>query len=109
MKKKIALVAVLFVVVALLVSCGNPKSLAGTRWEYSAAGTGGAWKFTATEANYVIMLLGVDSSPFSYTYTYDGTNVIIYDTYWSGTTYTYATGTVDGNKMTINGVTYKKK
>ncbi len=109
MKKRIALVAVLLLVVGLLVSCGNPESLAGTKWEYSAVGTGVGWKFTATEATNYAIVLGLAADGTTFDYTYDGTNVTIFDDIY-GSTYTYATGVVDGNKLTMSdGLTYKKK
>ena len=107
MKRKIALVAVLLLVVGLLVSCGNPETLAGTTWEYTLLTIGGGWRFdSTTEVTYYITAAGVDEDLLEYTYDYDGENVQLYNSYnqasWKGV--------VDGNKLEMSdGFTYKKK
>lgn len=116
MKKKIALVAVLFVV-ALLVSCGNPKSLSGTEWNNylgaDAIKTGWRFSFDTNTVKLSAILLGNNNSlvePTTYTYTYADPTVQFLV---SGTL--VGTGKIDGNKMEVTfdiptvGGTFKKK
>lgn len=115
MKKRIALVAVLLVLVALLVSCGNPKSLEGTEWNnylgVDALKTG--WRLSFDAATVEIIPVAVNIAGFAVetlAYTYADPNV----TFYYGDE-VVGTAVLDGSKMTADfddsdyDGTYKKK
>jgi hypothetical protein len=113
MKKRIALVAVLFVLVALLVSCGNTKELSGTEWNnYLGLKTGWRLSFDTSFVDINAVALGIEAPTATETlsYTYADPNVTFY--YDSDVV---GTAVIDGNKMTADfegseyDGTYKKK
>ncbi len=107
MKKKIALAAVLCVLVTMLVSCGNPSSLTGTKWENSNSGNGTGWEFTANEAYFYIVVDRKQNNTTTYTYTFDGSIVTLTTDVLGSPAVTK--GTVEGNVLTVNSTQYKKK
>lgn len=117
MKKRIALVAALLLVIGLLVSCGNPKSLAGTEWNNylgaDAIKTGWRFSFDTNTVKLSAISRGNNNTliePITYTYTYADPTVQFLV---SGDI--VGTGKIDGNKMEVTfaiptvGGTFKKK
>lgn len=86
----------------MLVSCGNPSSLTGTKWEN--AQTGAFWSFTTAKD----VTFNAGSASTDYTYTYDG-EYVTFTIDLFGTSTQFAKAKVEGSKFEITGVVYKKK
>ena len=105
--KRIGIVAVAAFVVCMTMACSLGNPMIGTKWVYKLMGVEAA-KLEFTDNDSFSMSIMDDVDTFTYV-TYNGSY-----TYDSGTVYmTYngdtAKGTVDGDELVIEGMTFIKQ